>query len=475
MLRIPRNPIKEVRYALFVFFLAGVALFAVLPACCQSTGFSPTLEDKVLLSRLQNEYQQQYKDDLDKLPGKNRRDYVIVYGRRWDNIKKTFEKEEIYTSPVAQAYLDSLVAEIVKGNPSLGLSLGGRVFHCYFSRSATPNAAYIGEGIILFNMGLFDRLDDESEAAFVLCHEIAHFLLRHPENGIDKYVTEINSEEVQSQLRKIKNSEYRRNQQLEGMMKGITFDSRRHSRDHESQADSMAVELLRNTRYRVSGALTTLAILDSIDTDTLNTGACLERIFNTKDYPFQKKWMHREEGLLGGHAHLLNDDKLEDSLKTHPDCQVRIKALAPIINKQGSPPGGMHFVVDSVMFGQLKTEFRFEVIEYAYQSDRYSLGLFHALKLLQDLPGDAYLVAQVGRLLNGIYVAQKAHTLSKLVDLPSPELPANYNLLLQFIQNLYLDNIASINYYYLSQYHPRLDHYALFKSAYVQSAGFIKP
>jgi hypothetical protein len=493
----PRNPINLIngeRSALPIFFILSVHLFFAAAARCQSKDFSPMPEDKELLGRLLAGYQRQYKEDLDKLPGKNRKDYVLVYGQRWENIKHYFDKEEIYTSPAAQTYLDGLVAEILRANPELSLSLAGsgtsstdRVFRCYFSRSAVPNAAYIGEGIILFNMGLFDRLDNESEAAFVLCHEIAHFLLRHPENSMDKYVTTINSGEMQMQLRKIKSSEYRRNQQLEGMMKGIAFDSRRHSRDHESQADSMAVELLRRTRFGVSGALTTLTILDTIDTDTLNTGECLRRTFDSRNYPFQKKWLAREEGLLGGHGRLPDDARLEDSLKTHPDCQLRIKALGPIIRRQGltaggvedgasgSMPPGHRFVVDSIRFGQLKTLFRYEVIEFAYQSDRYSLSLFLTLQLLQDHPGDAYLVAEVGRLLNGLYVAQKAHTISKVVDLPSPDYPANYNMLLQFIQNLYLDNIASINYNYLGQYHPQFDHYAPFKGVYDQSVGFNKP
>jgi hypothetical protein len=485
--------------AFFVSFLVSALFFAGLSARCQPKDFSPVPEDKELLTRLMGEYQQKYKQGLDKLPTKNRKDYVTIYGERWDNIKKYFDKEEVYTSPLAQAWLDSLVAEIVRGNPSLGVVpggnvsrgagpggnvSGGHVFRCFFSRSAVPNAAYVGEGIILFNMGLFDHLDNEAEAAFVLCHEISHFLLRHPENSMDKYVSAINSEELQLQLRKIKNSEYRRNQQLEGMVKGIAFDSRRHSRDHESQADSMAVELLSHTRYGAVGAVPTLAILDSIDTDTLNTGACLQRTFDSPKYRFQKKWIARDEGLLGGHGHLLNDARLEDSLKTHPDCQVRIKVLGPIIQQSAARSnggsaagmsGGRMFVVDSARFEQLKALFRYEEIEYAYQSDRYSLSLFLSLRLLQDHPGDPWLVAQVGRLLNGIYSAQKAHTLSKVADLPSPGYPANYNLLLQFIQNLYLDNIASINYNYLHQYHPQFDHYALFKSVYERSAGFSKP
>ena len=85
-----------------------------------------------------------------------------------------------------------------------------------------------------------------------------------------------------------------------------------------------------------------------------------------------------------------------------------------------------------------------------------------------------YGVAQVGRVLNGLYRAQKEHTLSKVADLPSPDNPANYNALLQFVQNLYLEDLASINYYFLRAYHPRLDNYTLFKKAYEESAKSVR-
>jgi Zn-dependent protease with chaperone function len=445
---------------IFFVFLLSICL----PSLAQHADFAPVAEDSSGLISLEGKYQQRYKEELASLPSRNRKDFLDAYARRWENVKSKFDRQEIYTSPAAQQYLDALVAEIEKANPSLR----EHPFSCYFSRSDIPNASYIGEGIILFNMGLFDRLDDESQAAFVLCHEIAHFLLQHTENGITKYVATINSEEVQAQLRKIKGSEYRKNEQLEKLVKGLTFDSRRHSRDHESQADSMGVELMRNTRFDLSGARTTLALLDVIDADTLNTAACLQQLFNAKNYPFQKKWIAREEGLLGGHARIKRDG-LEDSLKTHPDCQTRIQLLAPLIGRRSSG-NSLKFAVDSSTFQKLKYIFRYEVIEYAFRSEDYARSFYCTLDLLQQIPDDAYLVAQVGRLLNAIYAAQKAHRLSKVVDLPSPDYPSNYNLLLQFIQNLYLEDIAAISYNYLRQYHPQMDHYTQYKKAYEQSA-----
>ena len=173
--------------------------FVFSSAQAQTQAFSPAPEDQALLTGLSAKYKKNYQEELDKLPAKYRKDFLDVYAESaGKTYKRNSYKEEIYTSPSAQQYLDALVAEIRKSNPQLQ----NHPFTCYFSRSWVPNASYIGEGIILFNMGLFQRLNNESEVAFVLCHEIAHFLLQHPEKAIAKYVDAINSQEVQAELRK---------------------------------------------------------------------------------------------------------------------------------------------------------------------------------------------------------------------------------------------------------------------------------
>jgi Zn-dependent protease with chaperone function len=439
-----------------------------LSTCAQAQVFSPARQDSLMLAGLQQKYQERFQSELDKLPSKNRKDLLEVYQHQWKNIDEKFTLKEIYTDSVAQNYLNKLLAVIKQGNPSLSAA----DFSCYFSRTYIPNAAYIGDGIILFNMGLFQRMDNEAQVAFVLCHEIAHFLLRHTDNSIRQYVASINSEEVQEALHKIKGSEYRKHEQLQNLAKGLTFDSRRHSRDHEVEADSLAVELMHNTRFALSSALSALAVLDNIDTDTLNMSLYLPKLFNAPEYPFRKKWIARDEGLLGGHAKVGNEE-MADSLKTHPDCKKRILLLTSLM-KGWSQPAAVLFPVDSTVFVLLKNNFHFETIEYAFLSKNYTESLFLSLELLRVYPNDFYLVTQVGKLLNGIYYAQKSHTLSKITDLPSPGYPSDYNLLLQFIQNLYLEDLAAISYYYLKQYHSQMDRYLPYSFAYQESQRLMK-
>ncbi|SEW40390.1 Peptidase family M48 [Chitinophaga sp. YR573] len=448
-----------------LYALGALCLFPIT-ITAQSQIFTPAAENQVGLKSLADKYELQYNEEVNSLPSKYKADYKEIYKSRWENIKSVFDRKEVYTSQPAQQYLDAVVREIVKSNPVLK----DYKLNCYFSRSGVPNASYIGEGIILFNMGLFHRLDNESEVAFILCHEISHYILKHSENSITRYITTMNSSEVQEELRKIKKTDYGKREAIEKLTKGITFNSRRHSRDHEAQADSMGLALLLNTRFNPSGATKTLAILDDIDKDTLDVETCLRKELNVPGYPFQNKWITKSTGLLGGQAKLKKDVKLEDSLKTHPDCKARIALLEPMI-VNGS--GKQDYVVNREKFDSLRQTFKYEIVEYAFISDNYTYSLYYTLMLLQQYREDPYLVTQIGRVMNGCFAAQKSHTLGKYIELPAPYQSANYNVLLQFIQNLYVEDFAAISFNYLKEHATQLNSYAGFQKEFNLSSKYI--
>ena len=114
-----------------------------------------------------------FKKKIAGLPSENKKDIEKIQTRKWENIAETFLRKEIYTEADAQKYLDDVVSEIVNNNQTLQ----NKSFMCYFSKSEVPNASFIGEGVILFNLGLLDKLENESQLAFILCHEIAHFYI----------------------------------------------------------------------------------------------------------------------------------------------------------------------------------------------------------------------------------------------------------------------------------------------------------
>ena len=449
-------------------FLYIILIFLASKSTAQTQVFTPVPQDSLQLESLKPIFEKVYQQEIANLPTGNRNDLTKLYKDRWDNVKEKFDKKEIYISQAAQQYLDKLLEEIIKANPILLQTS----IHCYFSRSGIPNASYIGVGIILFNMGLFDKLENESQAVFVLCHELSHLLLKHGENSIQKYVTTLNSDLVQKQLHKIKDREFGKREELDNLLKGLTFDTRKHGRDHESEADSMAIELMRHTKYNLSASLTALGQLDSIDNDPFKTSISLPNLFNSAAYPFRKKWLAREEGLLGGHATLKKDQALNDSLKTHPDCQARIKLLEPLVNLYHSTRDQNSGT--NPQFNVLQNLFKYEVIEYAFQRGNYAKSLQYSLGVMINNISDPYLITQVGKIFNEFYLADKAHTLGRVTELPSPYMDPNYNLLLQFIQNLYREDFASIGYYFLEPFQKQLAFYKPYNTALSLASKYIK-
>lgn len=453
------------------YLLPGSLLLCLLLAQCllQAQAPSPVVlpaENEAILQQTLNLVSSRYKNETAALTGENKKYIADLYKERFDGIKELFDKKELLADTAAQNYLQALAALIIQANDSLQ----PLPINCCFSKTAVPNAASRGEGLIVFNAGLFARLDNESQVAFVLCHELAHLYLNHNNKGIEKYVNAMYSRQTQEKLKKISRTEYGKSAQLEELSRSISFNSRRHSRDHETEADSLGLVFMKNTRFDVREALSCLTLLDTIDRENFDMAQQLRTSFSSPGHPFDPKWLEQEEGLLSGHAVLATDEKLADSLKTHPDCLVRVKTLQEAVTRyQGV--NRIKNPLNAAVFMRLRNQLPYESIAWYFQQQQYSLGLYQALQLLHNDTTNAFAIAFIGKSLNAMYKAQQQHKLGKTIDVPTPGYPTGYNILLQFIQNLYIDDIAAISYHFLSQYSYTLGSYADYKTALDQSRG----
>lgn len=455
-------------------------VICLILCCCISNTFCQNLtyykspeDDAAKYKEWMAATEKRYNADVSGLSGKNKKYLEQLFKDRYENIKKMYDRKEIVTEATANGYLQLLITEIKRSNQSLA-ALDTRVA---FSRTWWPNASSMGEGTILFNIGLFYKLQNESQVAFVLCHELAHLFLNHSNNNINRYVNTVYSDEFQAELKKINKSQYQKNQQLDALTKSITFGSRRHSREHESEADSLALEWLKNTSFDVRESLTCLAQLDSIDDDKYNVTLPLKRMFNFQEYPFQERWTKEEKSLFGSLAASseAESQKERDSLKTHPECSLRVAKLKDRV-QQYYKAGSRTFVVNEKQFKQLQNDFDYEVIDFCYRSDNVSRSLYYSIQMLETQPTNAYLITNIGRCINKLFTAQKDHTLGKVVDLPSPYNDKNYNNLLEFIQRVRLTDIGAFSYYYLLHNQNTLMTNEDFLAALIDSkANFDKP
>jgi Peptidase family M48 len=434
---------------LFSVFFAVVSNLFIARAQ-QPLSYTPFKDDSLQLDIIKKKIKENYNKDIAAISGANKKYSIKLYEGRLNFINEMFkDKEFIYTTETNN-YLTALVNEIFKSNPELK-KLGT---HFLFSRVYFPNAFSTGEGTIVFNIGLFIKLQNESQVVFALCHELSHLYLNHSNKAIDYYINTLYSDEFQAKLKALKKQQFEKNKELDKLEKGVVFTGRRHGRQHESEADSMALVFMKSTSFDISESIGCLKILDNIDKDTYNSEEGLRSLFNFAEYPFQNKWLQKEDSFFGISVDNKVTDKEEDSLKTHPDCKVRMAKLTPAVEKLKTS-ASKKFVVDEAAFKKLQQLFAFETLPFCLNSKQISRCLYLAMELYEQYPDNAYIVATIGKCFNLMYDNQKNHTLNNIVSLPHPLGEKNYNTLLDFIQNIKLQDMAAISYFFLKQYESR--------------------
>lgn len=387
-----------------------------------------------------------------------KKDYTDIYEERFKSVGALLKSSRAVTSPEAYNYLQALTKKIIDANDELK-QLNPRIL---FTRDDWPNAYSMGEGTLVVNAGLMVYLDNEAELVFVLCHELSHFYIDHSNKAIRKNVELVNSEEFKKEVKRISKEEYRVNQQIETLIKKLSFGGRRHSRDNETEADRQAWLFMKKTGYDCNGIKTCLQLLDKVDDSLLYKPLEVSKVLNFDDYPFKKKWIEKESVLFGAmsgdESPLTKAEK--DSLKTHPDCSKRILALEDSIKKC---EGNKKFLVDENLFRQLKKDFFAEMIEQDYKDDDLGLNLYFNLVLLQEQENLPLAIYSVARDLNRMYESQKNHTLGTLISAESRTRAADYNLLLRMIKRLKLEEIAALSYQFCNKYKDYMTGYTGFE------------
>lgn len=225
-------------------------------------------------------------------------------------------EEEIYR------YVSDILAALAQGNPA------------YFpqkpllliDRSASVNAYAIGGNVIAVNAGLICFAQSREEMALVIAHELSHNLLQHPDKSMREHAEYFTSAAYQQSLNDVAKEKYGRLTKLTKLFEGYSIDRSRHHRYHESDADSLAIVLLKNSRIGFDARF--FLRLDSTD---LQYRQSLQRPL--KDYfaPYNvtvdEAWTQRKaKGLSTRNYNFRDSTALDDSLKTHPDCAVRYAA-----------------------------------------------------------------------------------------------------------------------------------------------------
>jgi len=282
----------------------------------------------------------------------------------------------LFNDPLSQ-FVEKVGNELIKNEPSLKGTI-----HFHVLRSTIPNALATHEGYIFVTMGLLSRLNNEAELAFILSHELTHFVKKHSINEV------------------VNNSTQKSNRSDEE----AKLSRCAYSRELESEADMFGLSIFKKSKYHTDAALSTMDILAFCHTPFA-------------DIPFPTSFFESEGLFLDSLAFLSKIDSIkstadkEDTLSTHPNLAKRKAALIEQLKDINSDGKELFVTVDAAQFLNLRKIARFELPALYLNHGMFCESLYYSWILLQDDPESEYLK---GIVLRSLYGAAKLGYYNKL-------------------------------------------------------------
>ncbi len=382
---------------------------------------------------------------------KNKNEIAEIYAGRAEYIflSATEGDEYIFNTPL-NLYVEQIFQTILDANPNINSDR----MELLVSRDPIPNASCFGEGTFVINSSLIRRLENESQIAFVIAHEIAHYIDDHVNTGIINYVETKNDRSTQKEIKRVTKQKYNRNQQGVAVLKNVMYDSSQMSRTKESEADVRALELLANTTYSLEEAYKALTLLDTIDEEKYKEEIIIHREFNRPLYPFKPEWKVEEnplEAFFDKEQKLELYDLNEDSLKTHPNSLERASLIEQKIANY-DPSGRQVNLQSKEIHDQAVQQADFDLVLNSYHFQNYGYTIYQSLQLQQKYPDHPFLVGIIGACMGEMAQAINKHELGKILPASSPEYEDNYNDLLKFLNNLTLKEMKEVGWNYVAIY-----------------------
>ncbi|AMM50293.1 hypothetical protein TH61_02605 [Rufibacter sp. DG15C] len=333
-------------------------------------------------------------------------------------------------------FIQNIYQRIVKNNPGLPAS------QLILSKSPIENAFALSNGTIVFNVGLLARLENESQVAFVISHELAHVYFQHMQTGIKQTLDALYDKEHQKEVRQIVRQVYNTHSKLENLALKFSMNNNFHRRGHEKQADSLAFTMLLKTDFDPAQAYTALQLMDKMDAPANQRPLELNSWFSCQSFQLPPSEKQKPKSIFAVIPEV-KDYEMSDTLKTHPDCKKRmgyIKELA--LRTSITTEFATHI---SQELSALQLNCNREIVQSWFDMQRYDYALYQALLQLNASPNDDYLQAMVMLCLHQFKDHFERHQFADVVSNVSDEQPNNLKELLQFLHLLNLSDFKGLS------------------------------
>ena len=358
--------------------------------------------------------------------GNFKKDFNDIIKESKSSIRPLYKN--IYFNVEFDEYLKQLIT-LIKSNNSEIQNLDIRPYYFY---DETPNASMLIDGAMFVHLGLFDIIENESQLAMILAHEISHYSHQHSYTGIKNHIEEYNSEDNRIKIIEANREGIDRADRILNIIKDKTISYKQHSRERENEADSVGLEYLRKTPYALDEAITGIQILKKCDTESFDMNVVLKKAFASDKGNFNENWLKKSTS-IGEKLRFKLSDAQKDSLRTHPKTEFRYEKLRSNI-KDYSPGDIME--LSSQTFEKMKIEFKYQIVLFLISEMNLSKAMYYILKYQNEGDESVLLKEKLVEILDLMEKSLDNHTLGKYVEARNPYYMKEYNNLLIFIDNL---------------------------------------
>lgn len=241
----------------------------------------------------------------------------------------------------------------------------------YVVKYGVINAYAADRGAIMINMGLLAKLESEAQLAFVLCHEITHYLEQH---NITRYVT---FEEVDAKQGKRSDPEK------------ALLSKAMYSREQESEADIKGYELYLKAGYDPREAVNALKQLETWMVPCTRKFEFDAGAFGLPDSIWPQTYFPDSLTEL--------EPEEDDELSSHPGIQERITTLSEMTS--GS---GVRNNLPESEFERMRSIAQRELVYICLLQRQYDQALFIALNIREENPSSIFAQRAIARSLYGL-------------------------------------------------------------------------
>jgi len=390
-----------------------------------------TKADRELIQKLKA----QIDEEMDQTHSSKRYEINSVYRAIGKQMRLMVEKNEFIKNDSLQLYIDQIVKRLLRTNHFVHPPR-----QVLIQNSPDVNALSVADGTLIVYIGLIARMRNESQLAFVLAHEMAHFELQH----VRLKITEsIEGEFLKKEMQNMMNLAVG-DASVESLMnlKKLWYYQGSNSRSRERQADSLALEMMERAGFANEEAAPALALLDQSKLTKPDMEFMTQ--LDVAEYPLKDEWFKKRPTIFSKPREDLFFDR--DSMISHPDLELRKKILTDRVQASGS---AANLQQEGFVKRMIKLA-TYQRIESAMIKDRFDLCLYLSLKLRYRLPHDPYLTAMVTKVISGLcerreFAYDNALSLSDFTIGYNEEL----KMVNEFLHNIKTEELGELAYYFL--------------------------